>query len=161
MRLVPSSVAVDAGIAHRDDSFGCALGCEAGADATVSYLSVLAKAAALCQPADELLRFGVRGQEFAFRQMEVCLQCWDGPFYHKQGRKMSAARIIGIVLIIAGVLALAYQGISYTTREKVLDVGPIEATTEDRETIPIPPIIGVAALAGGIVLLLKKNKSAV
>jgi hypothetical protein len=74
---------------------------------------------------------------------------------------MSAARVIGIVLIVAGVLALAYQGITYTTREKVLDVGPIEATAEDRETIPLPPIIGVAALAGGIVLLLKKNKSAV
>jgi LPXTG-motif cell wall-anchored protein len=70
-----------------------------------------------------------------------------------------SARTIGIVLIIIGVLALAYQGITYTRREKVLDIGPIQATTESRERIPIPPIIGVAALAGGVVLVLKKKKA--
>ena len=62
-------------------------------------------------------------------------------------------KIAGIVLIVLGALALAYGGISYTKREKVLDIGPIEATTETRETIPLPPLLGGLALAGGIVLL--------
>jgi hypothetical protein len=62
-------------------------------------------------------------------------------------------KIIGIVLIVVGALALAYGGISYTKREKVLDIGPLEATTETRETVPLPPVLGAIALAGGIVLL--------
>lgn len=63
-------------------------------------------------------------------------------------------KIVGIVLIVIGVVALAYGGISYTKREKVLDIGPLEATTETRETIPLPPVLGGLALAGGIVLLI-------
>ena len=63
-------------------------------------------------------------------------------------------KIVGIVLIVVGVIALAYGGISYTKREKVLDIGPIEATTETRETIPLPPLLGGLALAGGVVLLI-------
>ncbi len=70
------------------------------------------------------------------------------------------ARIIGIILIIAGVLILAYQGISYTSREKVLDIGPIQASKETRKTIPLPPILGAAALVGGIVLVAKRNRIA-
>jgi hypothetical protein len=62
--------------------------------------------------------------------------------------------LIGIVLLILGALALAYQGINYTRQEKVLDIGPIHATAEKHERIPIPPIIGGLALAGGIVLLI-------
>jgi hypothetical protein len=62
-------------------------------------------------------------------------------------------KIVGIVLIVVGALALAYGGISYTKREKVLDIGPIEATAETRETIPLPPLLGGLALAGGIILL--------
>ena len=62
-------------------------------------------------------------------------------------------KIIGIVLIVLGAIALAYGGISYTKREKVVDIGPLEATTETRETIPLPPVLGALALAGGIVLL--------
>jgi hypothetical protein len=61
---------------------------------------------------------------------------------------------IGIVLLILGALALAYQGINYTRREKVLDIGPIHATAEKHERIPLPPIVGGLALAGGIVLLI-------
>jgi hypothetical protein len=71
--------------------------------------------------------------------------------------KMSA-KTIGIILIIAGVLILAYQGITYTTREKVIDVGPIHATKESRKTVPLPPIIGAAAIAGGIILVLKRSR---
>jgi hypothetical protein len=51
------------------------------------------------------------------------------------------------------VVSLAYQGITYTTREKVLEVGPIKATAEKERTIPLPPILGGLALAGGVVLL--------
>ena len=61
--------------------------------------------------------------------------------------------LIGIVLVVLGVLALAYQGINYTRTEKLLDVGPIHAITETQKRIPIPPILGGLALIGGIALL--------
>jgi hypothetical protein len=67
-------------------------------------------------------------------------------------------KIVGIVLIVIGIVALAYGGISYTRREKVLDIGPIEATTERRETIPLPPVLGGLALAGGIALLIAGSR---
>jgi hypothetical protein len=62
-------------------------------------------------------------------------------------------KLTGIVLIVLGVIALAYGGISYTREEEILDIGPIEATAERRETIPLPPVLGGIALVGGIVLL--------
>ena len=65
----------------------------------------------------------------------------------------SGVLIVAIVLIAIGVGSLAYQGITYTTREKVLEVGPIKATAEKEKTIPLPPILGGLALAGGVVLL--------
>jgi hypothetical protein len=65
---------------------------------------------------------------------------------------------IGIVLVFLGVLALAYQGISYTRQEKVLDIGPIHATAEKHERIPLPPIVGGLALIGGVVLLVMGAK---
>lgn len=67
-------------------------------------------------------------------------------------------KIVGIILIVLGVIALAYGGISYTREEEILDVGPIEATAERRETIPLPPILGGLALAGGIVLLIAGSR---
>jgi hypothetical protein len=63
-------------------------------------------------------------------------------------------KLIGLVLIIAGVIALAVGGITYTKREKVLDIGPIQATTEHEKTIPLSPIVGIAAVAGGIACLM-------
>ena len=68
---------------------------------------------------------------------------------------------LGIVLIVLGALALAYQGISYTRQKKVLDVGSVHLTTETHEQIPIPPILGGLALVGGVVLLLvgTRNRS--
>ena len=63
------------------------------------------------------------------------------------------AGIIGMVLIVLGVIALAYQGITYTTREKALEVGPLKVTKETQRTIPLPPVLGGLALAGGVVLL--------
>jgi hypothetical protein len=66
---------------------------------------------------------------------------------------MKTTTLAGIVLILLGVVALAYQGITYTSRETVLDVGPLHATADRQRTIPLPPILGGVALAGGIVLL--------
>jgi len=62
--------------------------------------------------------------------------------------------LVGIALIILGVLALAYQGITYTTREKVIDLGPLKASVDKEKNIPLPPIVGVLALAGGVVLVI-------
>ena len=67
-------------------------------------------------------------------------------------------KIAGILLIVVGVIALAYGGISYTRQKKVIDLGPIQATTKTRETIPLPPVLGVAAIAGGIVLLVVSGR---
>ena len=63
-------------------------------------------------------------------------------------------KLIGVLLIVFGVVALAVGGIRYTTREKVLDIGPIEATQEKHHTIPLSPIVGIASVAGGIALLI-------
>ena len=68
-------------------------------------------------------------------------------------------KLIGIVLIVVGVLALAMGGFSYTTREKVLDLGPIQATAEKNHTIPLSPIVGIAALIGGIAVLAAGSRS--
>ncbi|HEV8243958.1 MAG TPA: hypothetical protein VGQ07_08180 [Nitrospirales bacterium] len=68
-------------------------------------------------------------------------------------------KFLGIALIILAMVAFAYQGITYTTQEEVLDVGPLKATVEKDKTIPLPPIVGAAALIGGIVLLLSARKS--
>jgi len=62
--------------------------------------------------------------------------------------------VVGIALIILGVLALAYQGITYTTREKIIDLGPLKASVDKEKTIPLPPIVGGLALAGGVVLVI-------
>ncbi len=67
---------------------------------------------------------------------------------------MQGLRIVAILLIVIGILALGYQGITYTKSEKVLEVGPITATKETKKTIPLPPILGVAALVCGVVLLI-------
>jgi hypothetical protein len=61
--------------------------------------------------------------------------------------------LLGVVLVVLGIFALAYQGITYTKREKVVDVGPIHATKDTTKTIPLPPILGGLALIGGVVLI--------
>ncbi|HEV8343941.1 MAG TPA: DUF3185 domain-containing protein [Candidatus Binatia bacterium] len=71
---------------------------------------------------------------------------------------MRPATLIGIVLIVLSVIAFGYQGITYTTREKVIDLGPIEATAERKKTIPLPPIFGAIALVGGIALVFAGNR---
>ena len=64
----------------------------------------------------------------------------------------------GIILIVLGVLALAYQGFSYTRREKVIDAGPIQVSADKEKTVPIPPILGALALAAGAVLLFTSKR---
>jgi hypothetical protein len=72
---------------------------------------------------------------------------------------MKATSIVGIALIVLGIAALALGGITYTDRDKVLDIGPIEATTEERKTIPLPPILGGASLVAGVVLLIAGSRT--
>jgi hypothetical protein len=67
---------------------------------------------------------------------------------------------LGILLVILGALALAYQGFNYTRQEKVLDVGPIHATAERHERVSIPPLLGGLALVGGVALLVVGAKRA-
>jgi len=71
---------------------------------------------------------------------------------------MKTNTMIGVILIVIGIIAFAYQGITYTTREKVVDIGPIHMTAEKTKTIPLPPVVGGLALLGGIVLLVAGNK---
>jgi len=61
--------------------------------------------------------------------------------------------LVGIALILLGIVAFAYQGINYTSREKVIDIGPLQASVDTKKTIPLPPILGGLVLAGGIVLV--------
>lgn len=66
---------------------------------------------------------------------------------------MSGKTIFGVVLIVIGILALTYQGLTYTTQKKVIDIGPIQATKEEHHTIPLPPVLGAIALVGGIAVI--------
>jgi uncharacterized membrane protein YidH (DUF202 family) len=70
-------------------------------------------------------------------------------------------KLIGVLLIVFGVVALAIGGIRYTTTEKVLDIGPVEATTERHKMIPLSPIVGLASIAGGIVILVVGSRTRV
>jgi hypothetical protein len=66
---------------------------------------------------------------------------------------------LGVILVVLGVLALVYQGFTYTTQKKVLDVGPIQATRQEHHTVPLPPILGALALIGGVVVLVSDRRS--
>ncbi len=68
--------------------------------------------------------------------------------------------LFGVALIVAGTLALAYQGITYTTREKVIDLGPLKASVDKQKTIPLPPILGAVAMAAGVILVVVGNRRA-
>jgi membrane-bound ClpP family serine protease len=68
-------------------------------------------------------------------------------------RRLNPLGVAGTVLLVLGLAALTYQGITYTSRETVVDLGPIHATAERQRTVPLPPIFGIAAVAAGVVLL--------
>jgi hypothetical protein len=69
-------------------------------------------------------------------------------------------KVIALVLVLIGVLALGYQGFTYVTRDKVIDLGPVEVTQEKHKTVFLPPILGAAVIAAGVVLLLASSKRA-
>jgi len=69
-------------------------------------------------------------------------------------------KILAIALVVLGTVALAYGGISYTREKKVIDIGPIEATQKTHETIPLPPVLGIVAIAAGVVLLVTTGRKA-
>lgn len=62
---------------------------------------------------------------------------------------MKALLITGIVLAVLGAAALAYQGLTYTSEETIFELGPLQATAEKKETIPVPPLVGWVLLLGG------------
>jgi hypothetical protein len=66
---------------------------------------------------------------------------------------MKPLAVAGVVLVVLGVLALLYQGFTYTTKETVIDIGPIHATADRQKTVPLPPVLGILAIAGGVALL--------
>lgn len=72
---------------------------------------------------------------------------------------MKPMAIFGAVLVVVGVVALVYQGVSYTSHDTVIDIGPIHATADRQRTFPLPPIVGLAAVAGGVVLLITGGKA--
>lgn len=67
--------------------------------------------------------------------------------------RINPITLVGIALIVLGIVAFAYQGITYTSREKIIDIGPIQATADTQKTIPLSPVLGGLALVGGIVLV--------
>jgi hypothetical protein len=73
---------------------------------------------------------------------------------------MKTTTVFAIVLIAVGIMAFAYQGFTYTTREKVVDLGPVHVTTERTKTLPLPPIVGVIAAVSGFALLVAGRKRA-
>ncbi len=71
---------------------------------------------------------------------------------------MKPIMLIGLVLIVLGIGALAYQGFTYTSREKIVDIGPFQASADTEKTIPLPPIVGGVAIACGVGLVILGRK---
>ena len=79
--------------------------------------------------------------------------CWLTP-----PKEAAVNKMLGIILVAIGLFGLAWGGFAYTTREKVVDIGPIHATREKTHNVPLPPIVGAVALIGGVVLLVAGRK---
>lgn len=71
---------------------------------------------------------------------------------------MKRGQIVGIILIVVGIMAFAYGGLTYTTREKVIEAGPLQVSADREKTVPLPPIIGGVCLIGGILVFLAGNR---
>lgn len=67
---------------------------------------------------------------------------------------MKGTTVFGIILLLVGIAAFAYDSISYTTEEQVVEVGPVEATVQDTESIPLPTVVGAVAAAAGVILII-------
>jgi hypothetical protein len=78
---------------------------------------------------------------------------------HSDRKVIRVNKTLGTILIALGLVGLLWGGITYTTTEKILDIGPIEASRDESHTIPLPPLAGAAALIGGIVLLVSGKKA--
>lgn len=74
---------------------------------------------------------------------------------------MNSMKLLAIFLILLAIVAFTYQGISYRTRESVVDLGPLHVSTEKSHTLPLPPVVGAIALLGGIGLLVVEGKKTV
>ena len=72
---------------------------------------------------------------------------------------MKPLMIVGIILIVLGAVALAYQGITYTTKERVVEIGPLKVDATKEKTIPLPPVLGGVAIAAGVVLMIASARS--
>ena len=72
--------------------------------------------------------------------------------------RLKPLAIVGVLLILVGVAALVYQSVTYTSRETVIDVGPVHATADRQRTLPLPPLVGIAAVAGGVALLVASRR---
>jgi UDP-N-acetylmuramyl pentapeptide phosphotransferase/UDP-N-acetylglucosamine-1-phosphate transferase len=72
---------------------------------------------------------------------------------------MKSATVAGIVLVILGIFAFAYQGITFTTQKKVADIGPIHATKDEKHTVPLTPVLGGLLLVSGVILVLSGSRS--
>lgn len=66
-------------------------------------------------------------------------------------------KLLGGILIVLGIVALLYGGFSYTKKEKVVDMGPVQVTADEKKTVPISPIVGILALGAGLVLVLRRD----
>jgi hypothetical protein len=73
---------------------------------------------------------------------------------------MRASALLGIILVVVGIIAFTYQGITYTTHKRIVDLGPIQATKTEHKTIPVSPLVGALALIGGVGLILAGRKEA-
>ena len=71
---------------------------------------------------------------------------------------MKPIALVGMVLIVLGLVALVYQGVTYTSRETVIDIGPLHATADRQRTLPLSPVLGVVAVAGGVALLIAGSR---
>ena len=72
--------------------------------------------------------------------------------------RMNPLAIVGVLLIVLGVAALVYQRVNYTTHETVIDIGPVHATADRQRTLPLPPLVGIAVVAGGVALLVASRR---
>jgi drug/metabolite transporter (DMT)-like permease len=71
---------------------------------------------------------------------------------------MSVKRIVGLVLIVVGIVALVWGGVFWTDSDTLVDAGPLEITTQERDGVALPPVLGIIALIGGIVLMVVPDR---
>jgi hypothetical protein len=71
---------------------------------------------------------------------------------------MTTKRMIGLALVVIGIVALVWGGVFWTDHETVIDAGPLQVTTDEREGVALPPVLGVIALVGGILLLVVPDR---